>query len=186
MHPYSSIDTTAAWKKLRFIISVRPDFHMIDCLSIAVYAFVSRVSMSFFGCIAVIQLYRYTYGNIINNNDERKHSLAKYTSHTLLEMVAKGLCVTGELETEQTATYWPPVPFSLSTLLSRSSELLNRGSWGSIALCWVLDLYTASYLQLTDSNLWISCRTGLYHCLTSTCFPRASHLHPVQSVHSQR
>ena len=47
VHPYSSIDTTAAWKKLRFILSVRSDFHMIDSLSIAVHAFVSRVSMSF-------------------------------------------------------------------------------------------------------------------------------------------
>ena len=41
------IDTTAAWKKLRFILSVRSDFHMIESLSIAVHAFVSRVSMSF-------------------------------------------------------------------------------------------------------------------------------------------
>ena len=35
-------------------------------------------------------------------------SLEKYPSHTLVEMVAKGLrkgCVRGELETEQTATY---------------------------------------------------------------------------------
>ena len=30
-------------------------------------------------------------------------SLEKYTSDTLFEMVAKGLCVKGELETEQTA-----------------------------------------------------------------------------------
>ena len=37
-------------------------------------------------------------------------SLENYTSNTLFEMVAKGLCVRGELETEQTATYWPPVP----------------------------------------------------------------------------
>ena len=36
MHPYSSIDTTADWKKLRFILSIRSDFHMIDSLSIAV------------------------------------------------------------------------------------------------------------------------------------------------------
>ena len=43
MHPYSSIDTTAAWKKLRFILSVRSDVHMIDSLSIAVHVFVSRV-----------------------------------------------------------------------------------------------------------------------------------------------
>ena len=47
VRPYSSIDTTAAWKKLRFILSVRSDFHMIESLSIAVHAFVSRVSMSF-------------------------------------------------------------------------------------------------------------------------------------------
>ena len=43
VHPYSSIDTTAAWKKLRFILSVRSDFHMTDCLSIAVHAFAGRV-----------------------------------------------------------------------------------------------------------------------------------------------
>ena len=43
VHPYSSIDTTAAWKKLRFISSFRSDF---DSLSIAVYAFSSRVLMS--------------------------------------------------------------------------------------------------------------------------------------------
>ena len=43
VHPYSSIDTIAAWKKLRFILSVRSDFHMTDSLLIAVYAFVSRV-----------------------------------------------------------------------------------------------------------------------------------------------
>ena len=49
VHPYNSIDTTAAWKKLRFILSVRSDFHMIESLSIAVRAFVSRVLMFFFG-----------------------------------------------------------------------------------------------------------------------------------------
>ena len=45
--PYSSIDATAAWKKLRFILSVRSDFHIIDSLLIAVHAFVNLVSMSF-------------------------------------------------------------------------------------------------------------------------------------------
>ena len=54
-------------------------------------------------------------------------SLEKYTSHTLFE---KGLCVRGELEIEQTATYWPPVSLSLAAFLSRSAGLLNRGSWG--------------------------------------------------------
>ena len=47
VHPYSSIDTIAAWKKLRFILSARSDVYMTDSLSLAVHAFVSRVSMSF-------------------------------------------------------------------------------------------------------------------------------------------
>ena len=47
MHPYSSMDATAAWKKLRFILSVRSDFRIIDSLLIAVHAFVNLVSMSF-------------------------------------------------------------------------------------------------------------------------------------------
>ena len=47
VHPYSSIDVTAAWKKLRFILSVRSDFHIIDSLLIAVHAFVNLVWMSF-------------------------------------------------------------------------------------------------------------------------------------------
>ena len=47
VHPYSSIDTTAAWKKLRFILSVRSDFHTTESQSIAFHAFASRVLMPF-------------------------------------------------------------------------------------------------------------------------------------------
>ena len=47
-----------------------------------------------------IQLYTYTCGNKINNNDERTHFIRNGC-----ERVAKGLCVRGELKTEQTATY---------------------------------------------------------------------------------
>ena len=47
VHPYSSIDMTDAWKKLRFILSVRSDFYMTARLSVAVHAFVSRVLKSF-------------------------------------------------------------------------------------------------------------------------------------------
>ena len=47
VHPYSNTDTTAAWKKLRFILSVRPNFHMTNNLKIAVNAFASRVLMPF-------------------------------------------------------------------------------------------------------------------------------------------
>ena len=124
-----------------------------------------------------IQLYTYTCGNIINNNDERTHFFRRtYLSHFIrngCERVAKGLCVRGELETEPTSTYWPPVPLFLAALLSRCAGLLNQESWGPIALCWVLALSTAAYLQLTEPV----CGTGLYNCLTSTCFLWASHLY---------
>ena len=46
-HPYNRIDTTTAWKKPRFILSDKSDFHMIDYLSILVHAFVSCVLMTF-------------------------------------------------------------------------------------------------------------------------------------------
>ena len=47
VYPYSSIGTTAAWKKSRFILSDKSDFHMTDNLSIAVHAFASHVLISF-------------------------------------------------------------------------------------------------------------------------------------------
>ena len=72
-------------------------------------------------------------------------SLEKYTSHFIRKGCER---VRGELETEQTATYWTPVPLSFAALLSRSAGLLNRGSWTPIALCWVLVHSTASCLQL--------------------------------------
>ena len=46
VHPHSSIETTAAWKKLPFIFSVRSDFQMTDSILIAVHAFASCVMMS--------------------------------------------------------------------------------------------------------------------------------------------
>ena len=142
-------------------------------------------------CIAVIhiQLYTYTCGNKINNNDERTHFFRKiYLSHFIrngCERVAKGLCVRGELESEQTATYWPPVPLSLAVPLSRSAGLLNRRSRGPIALYWVLVLTAASFSNYWLQTNWTSYRTGLYHCLTTTCFLWASHLQPIQPILSQ-
>ena len=47
VYPHGRIDMTAALKKLRFILSDRFGFHMIDNLSMAVYAFSSRILMSF-------------------------------------------------------------------------------------------------------------------------------------------
>ena len=49
-----------------------------------------------------IHIHAETQSTIMTNEHT---SLEKYTSHTLFEMVAKGLCARGELETEQTATY---------------------------------------------------------------------------------
>ena len=47
VHPYNRIDRTAVWKKLRFILLDRSDFHMNDNLLIAVHAFPSRILMPF-------------------------------------------------------------------------------------------------------------------------------------------
>ena len=47
VHPYGRIDTTAAWEKVRFILSDRFEFHIIDNLSIAIDAFTSHILMSF-------------------------------------------------------------------------------------------------------------------------------------------
>ena len=46
MYPDCIIDVTAAWKK-SCVLSVRPDFHMTNNLSIAVHALASRALMSF-------------------------------------------------------------------------------------------------------------------------------------------
>ena len=118
-----------------------------------------------------------------------KHtSLEKYTSRTLFERVVKVLCVRGELETEQTATYWPQVPLTIAALFSHSTGLLNRGSWGPkpsagswFSLPRAATRTPTNWPQLTRTV----CGTGLYNCLISTCFPWASHLHRIQPVHCQ-
>ena len=47
VHALTRMDMTAAWKKLRFILSDWSDFYMIDNLSIGVNDFASRILMSF-------------------------------------------------------------------------------------------------------------------------------------------
>ena len=59
--------------------------------------------------------------------------------------------------------------FAQSGVLRANSPLLGAGS-----------LYCIS----SPTN-WTSCRTRLYHYLTSTCFLWASHLHQIQPLHSQ-
>ena len=141
--------------------------------------------------IAVGYNYTYTYicGNIINNNDERTHFFRKiYLSHFIrkgCDRVTNGLCLRGELETEQTATYWPQVPLTIAALLSYSAGLLNRGSWGPkpSAGSWFSLPRTATrtptnWLQL----IWTSCRRGyIIICRPPTSCER----HLIQPVDSQ-
>ena len=108
-------------------------------------------------CCIVTTIYNYTHiheetKSTIMTNEYT--SLENYTTSYLiwiiLEKVTKGLCVRGELETEQTATYWPPVPLTIAALLSHSAGLLNRDSWGPSLL-----LGASSHcleLQQTDSS----------------------------------
>ena len=48
VHPCSSIVTTATWKKLRFILSARSDFHITDSLLLAAHAFARHVFISIY------------------------------------------------------------------------------------------------------------------------------------------
>ena len=112
-------------------------------------------------CIAVIQtVYIYMWKhNQQSNYDERTHFFRIiYLSPFILERIAKELrkvmCVRAELETEQTAKYWPQVPLVIATLLPQSAGLLNWGpedpsplSWAGFP-CFKLQLE----LQQTDSN----------------------------------
>ena len=147
------------------------------------------LSVCVYICLAMIhiQLYTYRCRNIVNTIMTNEHSsLEKYTSHTLFERVAKGLYVRGELGTEQIATYWP-----LSSLVFSST---------SFSFCWAAQsgvsrahsplLGAGSLYSIGSPTNWLQlsgtvCRTGLYHCLTFTCFLWASHLHRIQPVHGQ-
>ena len=117
-------------------------------------------------------------------------SLEKYTSHTLFEMVAKGLCVRGELETEQTATYWAQVPLTIAGTSFSFYWAAQPGVLRAQVLCCELVL-TASNCNSNSNCNWLQltqtvCGTGLYNCLTFICFLWASHLHRIQPVHITR
>ena len=74
---------------------------------------------------------------------------------------------------------WLLQHFFLILLAAQPGVLRAQPSLGAVSHYSIL-----SPTWLTPTN-WTSCRTGLYHCLTSTCFLWASHLHPIQPVHSQ-
>ena len=58
----------------------------------------------------------------------------------MIQRVVKGLCVRGELETEQTATYWPPVPLTIAALL--------------FSFCWAAQ---QGVLSVSNSNSNFNC-----------------------------
>ena len=62
VHPDSSIDTTVAWKKCRFDLSDRSDFHIIDSQLIAVHGFVRHILS-----LSVDETLLPRYGNLSTN-----------------------------------------------------------------------------------------------------------------------
>ena len=87
--------------------------------------------------------------------NERPHFFRKiYLAHFILERVAIGLCVRGELETEQTATYWPPVTLTIAAFLF--SLCLTGGPEGPSPLLGVgshcIELQLELQLQLIPTN----------------------------------
>ena len=139
-------------------------------------------------CIAVIriQLYTYTCGNKINNNDERTRFFRKiYLSHFIRKGCKRVMCEWWVGEWTNCNILTPSsfvfiiTSFSFcwtaqSGVLRAHSPLLGAGSHYSI-------LSPTNWLQLTGTYS----RTGLYHCLTPTCFLWASHLHRIQPVYGQ-
>ena len=103
-----------------------------------------------------------------------KHSsLEKYTSHTLFEMIRKGYVwqVSWRLNKDCNILTLSSSGYSSTSISSwRAAQpgslrtQLSAGTWFS--LLELQQLTPNSDLQLT----WTSCSTGLYNCLTSTCF----------------
>ena len=80
----------------------------------------------------------------------------------------KGLCVRGQLETEQNCNILTPSSSVFSSTPFSFCCLLNRGPWGPSSLLGLV-------LTASNCNNWLqttrtSCGTGLYNCLTPTCF----------------
>ena len=109
------------------------------------------------------------------------------------------MCEWWVLDGTETATYWPQVPLTIAALLPHSTGLLNRGPEGRNPLSsagshyGILSPTTTGTHCLEQNSPWLKlqltrtvCGTGLYNCLTSTCFPWASKLHRFQPVHGSR
>ena len=127
-----------------------------------------------------------------HNNDEQKRFFIKmYLSHFIrngCERVTEGTCGRGELETEQRLQHIDPQFLCLWQHFFLVLLGCSTGGPEGPALCW--DWFSLLRTATTDSKLWLQltepvCGPGLCNCLSSTCFWWASHLHPIQPVHSQ-
>ena len=123
-----------------------------------------------------------------------KHtSLEKYTSHTLFEMVAKGLRKGYVWEVSWWLNRLQHIDSKFFFLSSTSFSFYWAAQAGVLraqALYWELVL-TASNCKSNFNCHWLQlnepvCGTGLYNCLTSICFLWTSHLHRIQAVHMSR
>ena len=100
-----------------------------------------------------IQPYTYIHAEAKSTIMTNEHtSLEKNTSHTLFEMVAKGLRKGYVWEVSWKLNKLQHIDPQFLYLLFSFCCVAQSGIQGPIALCRVLVLTTASYLQLTDSN----------------------------------
>ena len=133
--------------------------------------------------IHAIHIYMQKYSQ--HNNDERTHFFRKiHLSHFIRNGCERVMCerwvgdwtncsILTPSSFAFSSTYFSFCWAAQSGVLRAHSPLLGAGS-----------VYSILSPTLTPTH-WTSCRTGLYHCLMSTYFLWASHLHPIQPVHSQ-
>ena len=89
-----------------------------------------------------------------------------------------------ELETEQNCNILTPTLLAITTFLSRSPRLFNRGPGGPASLEHVPQFSIFSPTHLITNWLNFMC-TAIYNCSTSTFFLWASQIALIQPVHSQ-
>ena len=108
-----------------------------------------------------------------HNKDERTLFFRKTYLSLYSKGLRKGYCVRSELETEQNCNILTPSSSGYSSSTFSSCGAAQPGALraqlfaGSGSYCFELQQLTPnSVLQLTRT----SCSTGLYNCLSSTCF----------------
>ena len=115
------------------------------------------------------QLYTCTCGNIVNTIMTNE---TQFFRKIYLWLYSKGL--------------WKGYVWEVSWILKKDCNILTPSSSGYSSTPFSsCEAAQARALNSKLQTIWTSCRTGLDHCLTSTCFLWASHLHQIQPVHNQ-